>query len=144
MATPACILQDAQWSSITPRSTVTLWHRRVLGSVLRLKLLPESWDTYGSPRLQNAAQESATELIALLSKSDPPLPNVSPVPGGGVQFEWEINRRALEIEVLPDGSIEFLAIAEDGATAEGTLDQIYGHAPRLIRWLTSSNAAVWR
>ena len=144
MATPACILQGAQWSSVTPRSAPTLWHRRVLGSVLRLRHLPESWDTYGSPKLQNAAQERATELIALLAQSDPPLPNVSPVPGGGVQFEWEFRNRALEIEVLADGSIEFLAIAEGGATVEGTLDQIHANGPYLIRWLTSSNAAVWR
>jgi len=144
MATPVCMLQEAQWSSITLRPRPTLWHRRVLGSVLRLKMLPESWDTYGSPRLQDPAQEKAAELIAVLSATEPPLPNVSPVPGGGVQFEWEINRRALEIEVLPDGSMEFLAIGEDGATAEGVLDQIHAHAPRLIRWLTSSNAAAWR
>ncbi len=144
MATAVRVLQHAQWSSVTPQSSVSLWHRRVLGSVLRLGYLPESWDTYGSPRLQNAAKERASELIALLAQSDPPLPNVSPVPGGGVQFEWEFRGRALEIEVLPDGTIEFLAIVENGAAVEGALDQPHANAPRLIRWLTTSNAAAWR
>ena len=138
------MLQGVQWSSVTPRSRATRWQLRVLGSVLRLRNLPQSWDTYGSPRLQYGAQESAADLIALLALDEPPLPHVSPVPGGGVQFEWEFRNRALEIEILADGTMEFLAVAEDGFMTEGPLAYTHTQVPRLIRWLKSSDAAELR
>jgi len=138
------MVPEVQWSSITPASENTAWHRRALGSLLRLTRLPEAWDSYGSPRLQSAALESAGRLIGLLSLHNPPFPHVSPVPGGGVQFEWEYFGRGLEIEVLPDGTVEFLAVAEDGRMSEGQLSETHKQLPRLIRWLTSSNAAAAR
>ncbi len=136
-----------QWSSVTlpsEEATVANWQRRVLGALLRLRRLPQSWDTYGSPQLQQGAQESAADLIALLALHKPPIPHVAPVPGGGVQFEWEFENRALEIEVLADGTVEFLAIDEKGSTAEGSIAETHNQVPRLIHWLKSSDAIVYR
>ena len=141
----ACrMVQDVQWSSVTLQSESTVWQRRVLGSLLRLTHLPQSWDSYGSPRLQSSALEAAAHIISLLSLHNPPLPNITPVPGGGVQFEWECFGRALEVEILPDGTVEFLAVADDGRLTEGQLSETHKQLPRLLHWLTSSNASVAR
>ena len=59
-----------------------------------------------------------------------------------MQFEWELQGRALEIAVLPDGTMEFLAVNEDGSTTEGGLVESHTQVPRLIRWLKSSDAAA--
>ena len=88
--------------------------------------------------------EAAAHIISLLSLHNPPLPHITPVPGGGVQFEWECFGRALEIEVLPDGTIEVLVVADDGRTTEAQLSEPHKQLPRLIHWLTSSNASVVR
>jgi hypothetical protein len=37
-----------------------------------------------------------------------PAPNIGPVIGGGLQFEWKSNGKELEIEVLPDGEMLYL------------------------------------
>jgi hypothetical protein len=37
-----------------------------------------------------------------------PAPFIVPISGGGIQIEWIIADRELELEVLPDGSIEYL------------------------------------
>lgn len=49
-----------------------------------------------------------------------PTPHISPVPGGGIQFEWQKGYRELELEILPNRSIEFLVVTE-GDMTEGHL-----------------------
>jgi hypothetical protein len=36
------------------------------------------------------------------------------VPDGGVGFHWKIDHRDLEIEFLPDGTVEFLKTTANG------------------------------
>ena len=135
------VQQGAQWSGVTftLQDKASLWQRRVLGNLLRLKHLSQSWDTYGSPQLQYGAEAAAAELIASLSVLEPPLPHVAPVPGGGVQFEWEHGNRSLEIEVQPDGSMEYLVVDATGEALEGSIAQKHIQVPLLIRWLTTSH-----
>jgi hypothetical protein len=133
------IRQGAQWSGVTLEDKPSVWQRRVLGSLLRLKQLPQSWDSYGSPQLQYGAEAAAAELIASLAFLEPPLPHVAPVPGGGVQFEWEHGNKSLEIEVQPDGSMEYLVVTETGQAGEGPIAQKHTQVPLLIRWLTASH-----
>ena len=144
MATAARAIQDLQWTSVTEGSRLSEWHRRVLAMILRLARLQQSWDTYGSPKLQYAAQMVASDVVALLAPAEPPMPHVAPVPGGGLLFEWEFRNRLLEIEVLPDGAVAYLAMFEDGSTLEGPLPQYHTQAPNLVRWLKSSDAAISR
>lgn len=43
-----------------------------------------------------------------------PEPSVSPVSGGGLGFHWRADARDLEIEILPDGRVEYLKTLKMG------------------------------
>ena len=67
---------------------------------------------------------------------DLPLPQVVPVPGGGVQLEWRHGRREVEIEILPDGTMEFLRV-EDGEPRDEELTGVVP-LPPLFAWFISA------
>lgn len=62
-----------------------------------------------------------------------PSMRIDPVSGGGVQLEWGIGARSLEIEILPDGSVEYLVVEGkdmlEGAVNDQTMLRL------LLRWL---------
>jgi hypothetical protein len=61
-----------------------------------------------------------------------PTPFLVPTPSGGVQLEWKVLARELELEVLKPSRFEFLAV--DGEReSEGTASRWM--ATRLIRWV---------
>jgi len=69
-----------------------------------------------------------------------PRPRVTPVSGGGIQFDWSFGQRELEIEFLPDGKIRYM-YAPDW-DAEGTESTVEGltisEVGRLLEWLATS------
>jgi hypothetical protein len=78
------------------------------------------------------------ELLHRLTHRDLPPPHLSPVPGGGLQLEWELPPRGLELEVLPDGSVAFLTVEND-VVQEGPLGEEVGRLQELIGWLTQNH-----
>lgn len=136
---------DAQWSGVTPLADANQWLRNAQRKIAELKQLPENWDSYGSRPIQQAAIEKAADLLSFLSRLDLPRPQIFPVPGGGVQFEFEQDRRELELEILPDGSIGFLLVAETGEMREGTIPfGLRGDIYRLAYWLQGKQAAAYK
>lgn len=80
-------------------------------TINELAELPENWDSYGSRSIQEKALTVARHIIQEINTRQLPLPRAYPVPGGGIQLEWCIlGRGELEVEILPDGSIEFLEV----------------------------------
>lgn len=79
-----------------------------------MRLLNENWDGYGAAAPQSKAIDLAQDFIGLLEllrKASAPGEKalyVSPTRTGGVQIEWEDPCKEHEIEINPDGSIEFL------------------------------------
>lgn len=61
------------------------------------------------------------EACLMSLPADIPAPIIVPVPGGGVQFEWQLATRELEIEFCPGGRVEYLAVREDETADEGEL-----------------------
>ena len=52
-----------------------------------------------------------------------PTPRVCPVTGGGIHFAWQVQDREVEIEILPDGSAEYLVVEkESNSGVERTLE----------------------
>lgn len=52
---------------------------------------------------------------------------------GGVQFEWELPQRYIEVEVTVTGTYEYLYEEESGSTeGDASLDEIIGLVRRLI------------
>jgi len=64
----------------------------------QLRELPENWDSYGSPKITDAALASASVVLTRPGQA-------VPTSLGGVQVEWHIDGVDLEIEIGPSGEI---------------------------------------
>ncbi|MGH2397358.1 MAG: hypothetical protein ACRDFW_10295 [bacterium] len=93
-----------------------------LQAILRLGSLPHGWDRAGSPAPLHEAMDVAIHMVLVASRlglEELSAPSVFPVPGGGVQLEWREEDRVLEIEILPDGSAQFVAGIDGDPRDEG-------------------------
>ena len=136
-------LVETQWGGVTPISKANLWLRSAQRKISELAQLSENWDSYGSRSIQRPAIEQAAEVLACLSNLDLSDPQIFPVPGGGIQLEFRQDSRELEIEILPDGSIEFLMV-EDGKMREGSIPYgSRGDLCRLSYWLKGAQVAAY-
>ncbi len=124
-----------QWSATTSLHNDSLWLRRAQKKLRELATLPENWDSYGSHPIQPAAIEKASELISLLSDLKTAQPEIFPVAGGGLQLELRDRQHEIEIEILPDGNIEYLILDENRQMREGSVPaDSMGEVYRLIHW----------
>ncbi len=110
-----------QWLRVVPYATASDWFLTSLGAVARLSNLPTNWDSYGSPPVTSEARAQALRLLMLIEGEASAIPQIGPVSGGGLQLEWSNGLRALELEVRPDGAVEFLRVYEDDRMEEGTI-----------------------
>lgn len=117
-------------------SYINLWLEDSQDELHKLKELPENWDSYGSPRIKDISVTTTANLLIDLAKFGMPKPQIFPVSGGGLQLEWQRNMRELEIEVLPDGSIEYLKVYEDGEMTEDSIDKT--NVWQLVKWFRES------
>jgi hypothetical protein len=128
---------------VTPLANAGPWLVDTLKALARLAELKDNWDGYGSPPIRQAAFESAWRLVSVIEMEELPTPSVGPVSGGGIGIVWQAATRELQIEILPDGSVEFLVAAVDTATGkevtqEGRLSLAYtDQVRRLVSWLIS-------
>ena len=107
----------------------------------QIRQLPDDWDSYGSPRLSDEIYTNAFAfLCSLLNHEEFPEPSIGPVSGGGVQFEWQMGGRELEIEFSEPSQNEFLKVYEDRRMEEGafsTHNTDYGW--ELVVWVMRGN-----
>lgn len=122
-----------QWADAISSFGLNEWQTQNLKGLFRLKRLGDNWDGDDSPRPSTIALDSASELLVSLPFEDLPTPFVSPTSLGGVQLEWTQNGRELEIEILPDGSMEFLTVVNGTPQNEGPTSR--EEVPSLARWL---------
>jgi len=108
-----------------------------LKAIVGLARLKPNWDGYGSPAVQSAALEAAARVLSALDAQSPHAPQICPVAGGGVGIEWHVGTREVELEILPDGSVEFLTVVNGEPEEEGrlVLDQL-SSARRLVAWVS--------
>lgn len=126
------------WSEMVPVDGLSHWQIQALKGVLQTVHLPNNWDSYGSPPPSLVARNTAIELIMHFDFDDLPTPDVVPVVGGGIQFEWIVGQRELELEILPDGAVEFLKAEGGRPPEEGRLMAELGHLGSLLAWLTAA------
>lgn len=137
------IEKEKENNCVTPLTRATPWLRAAQHKISELTQLQENWDSYGSPPIQPSAIEQASESLKYLSVLHLPHPQIFPVPGGGLQIEFQQEGRELEIEFLPDGSIEYLMVATDNEMREGSiLPSSSGDLYRLAFWLQGKQAAA--
>jgi hypothetical protein len=68
----------------------------------------EGWDGYGSPSIPVGTTITTNYILSLASQYKLRPPHIAPVPGGGIQLEWDYDNRSLEIEIQPSGETDFI------------------------------------
>ena len=120
------------------------WVIVTLDALDELEQLPQNWDTYGSDPIHPASLYKARALVANIGINTLPTPQVIPVSGGSIGLVWKLGRKELELEVKPDGAIEYLRTvgrptqANRNAMNTGQVGNDYIRDVRLlIKWLAS-------
>jgi hypothetical protein len=142
---------NVQWNSVTPLEGVNQWLRSAQRRLTALTRLRADWDGYGSPPVQAGVIARAADLLVVLAKLDLPNPELFPVPGGGLQLEFRQDNRELEIEILPDSSIEYLLVENGTDMREGAVRSepdyfsgVIGEIPLLAFWLQGKNVTAYQ
>jgi hypothetical protein len=115
---------EPQTLTETEDSPDSSWHCSAVDAVFRLGGLTANWDGYGSPPIKQAALRKALALLDGIQNYDLPTPEICPVTGGGIGIAWHQQTHELEVEILPDGSAEFVIVERENKeekTTEGTL-----------------------
>jgi hypothetical protein len=76
-----------------------------------IKELPENWNGYGSSGIDEGILKSVLSLLEKLKNTRDiklSIPFVCPVSGGGIQFEWSLGCKHLELEFSDNDTIVFL------------------------------------
>lgn len=126
--------EPSAWNEVLPLTDLP---SMLVDRLRELSLLGDDWDGYGSPRITEPAKQTAVNMLSSM-QSYATMPNMQldPVTGGGLQFAWEIGTRGLEIEILPNGAVEYL-VADGDDMVEGALNDS-ATLVRLLRWLLRS------
>lgn len=103
-----------QWSEIKLLDDVNPWVTDCVLRISEFARLPQDWDGRGSNPVTVVALKTALTFLEESPLELIPEPSVSPVPGGGIGFHWQTDARDLEIEILPDGRIEYLKTLRAG------------------------------
>lgn len=112
--------------------------RQVAERASSFQRLEHGWNTYQARSPESRALDFALQFLrdsigVLLDYGiEAPTPFLVPTPSGGVQLEWKILDRELELEVPKPGHFEYLAVDSEGET-EGAASR--WEATRLIRWV---------
>jgi len=130
--------QSSQWNLVAPQLGIISEDGSLQRLIDVLRLGPD-WDGYGSPPPSEKAGEAVLGVLRE-SATQARLPRFStrvfPIGGGGIQVEWHLKGRDLEIAIDPDGSATYLA-AEGDAMSEGELPLRGETIQKLLGWLLS-------
>ena len=106
--------------------------------------LGRNWNSYDATPITERNADFALRFLAdaIMVLNDHeiavPQPFVVPTPTGGIQFEWENQGRALELEIDEHNRFNYLTI-ESNREREGLAAR--WHALRLVRWIASGEEA---
>jgi hypothetical protein len=122
------------------RGIRTAAYRAALERAAELRKLKSGYSTYTDKPVVSHVLEFAldflrdTASVLLDFEIEPPVPFMVPTPSGGVQYEWRVDNRELELEFGADESFIFLAV-NGPEEREGRASR--WEAVRLIRWVAT-------
>lgn len=126
----------SEWKLSTPRST---WRSHAFSALSALLAYPDDADEW-SPRRPDAKTYSlAKEVISnIVDLSDLPETRAWSTPEGGVRFGWRKGLREFDLELMVDGSIEFLQRESGKLSVGGQLrrDHYQKRVNGLLRWVS--------
>lgn len=103
--------------------------RAVFDKISSFQYLPQGWDSYHAPQIDQATTTAAQKVIGLLWQSlgtSLPEPFAAPCSDGGILLEWELLTTEVSVTVGPGGEpFEYLIarkgtddIADEGTTCD--------------------------
>jgi hypothetical protein len=102
--------------------------RPALERLAEFATLADDWDSYGAVPITavaiDVARELAAEIIsrhALSIRPEGYTFDVVPLPNGGVQLEWDVAARHLEVAVNPDGELSYLLVTAGGEARQASI-----------------------
>jgi hypothetical protein len=130
--------RTGHFADVTPISRAPLWYARTVRLLNELIELEPNWDSHQSRPPSPQAHATALRVVRLVPEFGLGAPHIAPVPGGGIDLSWYFDRRRLEVEVLPSGSIEYVRYDQDGSVDDGSIalehvEEIRDH----LRWATN-------
>ena len=137
------VQRSTQWTPVVRTYGLTPAQRSLYARLRELAALSENWDGYGSPSIQPRTISQATTVLQLLARLPIASPQIFPIAGGGIQFEWQSETAELELEILPDGHFEYLIADSRREMREGRVPE-YSDAfiCRLVQWFDQPNVTV--
>lgn len=127
---------------ITPLNGMSEWKRQAVRSLVGILSRRTDWDSYGSPPPSPIAVANAIQTILNLDINYFLPPQVAPVGGGGVQLEWNIGSRGLELEfgTVREGSIEYLQVENGRPIREESISVLDRNQIRsLLLWVSTES-----
>jgi hypothetical protein len=83
--------------------------------------LPREWDGFDADPISEIAVITALRFLAYVWAEPLPLPDIIPVPHGGVQLEWHVSGIDLEVEFGENNPVMVYATDDTGLEIEGEL-----------------------
>ncbi len=76
---------------LTIASGFPRWQFEALARLAELERLPPNWDGYGARPVSRRHANRALSFLGRLMTDALPLPEIGPLPDGGVQLEWHLD-----------------------------------------------------
>lgn len=77
----------------------SVWQSQVLPKICQYLDLPKGWDSYNGQPLKSETGMFVLKILNSVMTPQTPIPQVIPMPDGGVQLEWHENQFDLELYV---------------------------------------------
>lgn len=112
--------------------------RAVFDKISSFRYLPQGWDSYGGPPIDQVTTTAAQKVIKLLWQSlstSLPEPFAAPCSDGGILLEWELPTTEVSVTVGPGGKpFEYLIARKetDDITDEGTTPDLVTLVRRVL------------
>ena len=115
--------------------TVNSLIEKAIDDLDALSTLPIDWDSYGSPKISEDLIMAAKSFLYQL-EFEFIAPRVVPISGGGIQLEWQMGERELELEFIDSDNIGYLKVVNEEPIEENQFNRNDFNAGRnTIRWL---------
>jgi hypothetical protein len=116
-----------RWSLLVAKAigkqVLAPWIELIREQLIAISELKSGWDSHGSAAPGLEVIQGALNLAESLHETGlVPKPHIYPTRSGGVQFEWEVGEKYLEIELLSQTqAVYFYSDLRDRYEAEGEL-----------------------
>jgi hypothetical protein len=112
-----------QINTLTEADGPPHWINQVIAEAIAFLELAENWDSHGARPINVGSVNNAIEVLSQPVFSALAAPAIVPTSIGGIQAEWHVGERSLEVEFISDIDIEVLfADRENMEEHELTLD----------------------